>query len=78
MAQIAALLSGNLGFLLEARGEPLEPVGEGQKLITAARLKPHILGDSAQLLGDLAEVHRPFVRVVRVHRFDCLPHPPTP
>ena len=46
MAQIAARLLRNLGFLFEAGGEPLKTVGERHQLFAAARLEAHLLGDA--------------------------------
>jgi hypothetical protein len=68
MAQIAARLLRNLGFLIEAGGEPLEPIGERHQLLAAARLKPHFLGDAPEPLGDLAEMRHPILRKVLGHR----------
>jgi len=68
MAQIAARLLRNLGFLFKACGEPLEAVGERQQLLAAARLEPHFLGDAPEPHGDLAEMCHPILRKVLGHR----------
>src|SRR5437588_622038 len=68
MAQIAARLLRNLGFLFKACGEPLEAVGERQQLLAAARLEPHFLGDAPEPHGDLAKMCDPILRKVLGHR----------
>ena len=73
MAQIAARLLRNLGFLFKACGEPLEAVGERQQLLAAARLEPHFLGDAPEPHGDLAEMCHPILRKVLGHRHHLPP-----
>src|SRR3954451_20330396 len=67
MAQIAGRLIGNLRFLFEAGGNPLEPVGQSQKLLPAARLEAELVGYPPERLGDAAEIRDPVLGRGFVH-----------
>src|SRR5262249_43231271 len=68
MAKFRMRSAGNVGFLLEAGGEPLEAIGKGQELVAAARLVAKILRDSPEGCGDVAEIRDPLFRGFLVHR----------
>src|SRR5262249_59808136 len=83
MAQFRMRSAGNVGFLLEAGGEPLEAVGERQELVAAARLVAKILRDSPEGCGDVAGIRDPLFPGVLVHpstasTYHCVNAPNTP
>ena len=67
MAQMAVRLIGNLLFLLEPVGKPLETGSQGEELFPAARLEAEALRDPPQRLGDAAEIRDPGFRRGFVH-----------
>src|SRR5437763_16988296 len=72
----ASVLAGNVGFLLEAGGEPFEAVGERHELVAAARLIAQVFRDAAQGCGDAAEIRYPIFWRVLVHRVTAIPTSP--
>jgi len=73
MAQMPVQLIGNLRFLFEAGGKPLEPVGQSQKLLPAARLEAELVGYPPERLGDAAEIRDPVLGRALVHRSTAPP-----
>ena len=72
MAQMPGWLIGNLRFLFEAGGKPLEAVGQSQKLLPAARLEAELVGYPPERLGDAAEIRDPVLGRALVHRSTAL------
>ena len=59
-------------LLLETECKSLEAIGQGQKLVATAWLKPELLRDPSERFGDAPEIGHPRLSRILVHRLHVL------